>query len=458
MGHSEHILRDLGDGLILRRATPDDVEPLVAFNADVHREPGMEEPDEGIIAWVRDLMTRDHPTFDVGDFTVVEDTNSGAIVSSLCLISQTWAYSDIEFGVGRPELVGTHPDYRRRGLIRAQFEVVHQWSAERGERMQVITGIPYFYRQFGYEMALARGGGRVGYRPNAPKLKDGQEEPYLVRPAMEADLGFIAHVYAEGVKRYPVACARDEAGWRYELDGRSKQNVQRRQIGVVETKEGEPVGFVVHSPRVWRQVMMVSFYELKPGVSWLAVTPSVVRYLWKTGEEYLTRAAQEAQGGDEDKKEPEPLEAFAFWLGEAHPVYQAFGERLPRVREPYAFYVRVPDLPGFLQHVAPVLERRLAESVFVGHTGEIKISFYRDGLRLVFESGKLKASEPWQPTDDDRANAAFSNLTFLQLLFSYRSFDDLHYAFVDCWASEEEAQPILKALFPKQPSHIWPLA
>ncbi len=30
------------------------------------------------------------------------------------------------FGVGRPELVGTLPEYRNRGLVRAQFEEVHQ--------------------------------------------------------------------------------------------------------------------------------------------------------------------------------------------------------------------------------------------------------------------------------------------------------------------------------------------
>ena len=85
--------------------------------------------------------------------------------------------------MGRPELVGTDPDYRRQGLIRAQFEVLHQWSAERGELALGITGIPWYYRQFGYEMCLLRGGGRAGYRPQAPTLPAGAAEPYQVRPA-----------------------------------------------------------------------------------------------------------------------------------------------------------------------------------------------------------------------------------------------------------------------------------
>ena len=60
----------------------------------------------------------------------------------------------MELDAGLPELVGTHPDYRRRGLVREQFEVLHRWSKERGHLMQAIAGIPYYYRRFGYEMAV----------------------------------------------------------------------------------------------------------------------------------------------------------------------------------------------------------------------------------------------------------------------------------------------------------------
>jgi hypothetical protein len=42
----KHILRDLGDGLRLRRAMPDDTEALVAFNAKIHSDFGPDKPDE----------------------------------------------------------------------------------------------------------------------------------------------------------------------------------------------------------------------------------------------------------------------------------------------------------------------------------------------------------------------------------------------------------------------------
>ena len=182
------ILRDLGDGLILRRATLDDAEALGTFNAHIFRTAGSEQPNIGIAAWTEDLLSGGHPACGPDDFTIVEEASTGAIVSSVVLISQTWTYDGIAFGVGRLELVGTAPAYRRRGLVRRQFEVLHEWSAERHERLQAITGIPWYYRQFGYEMALNLGGGRVGYRPHVPELKDGEPEPYRVRPTTVADL------------------------------------------------------------------------------------------------------------------------------------------------------------------------------------------------------------------------------------------------------------------------------
>ena len=68
-------IRDLGDGLILRRSTAADAGRLVEFNGDLHRDPGTEGPEEYVAAWVADLMSGRHPTFDVGDFTIVEDTS-----------------------------------------------------------------------------------------------------------------------------------------------------------------------------------------------------------------------------------------------------------------------------------------------------------------------------------------------------------------------------------------------
>jgi hypothetical protein len=47
---------------------------------------------------------------------------------------------------------------------------------------------------------------------------------------------------------------------------------------------------------------------------------------------------------------------------------------------------------------------------------------------------------------------------FLQLLFGYRSLEELEYAFADCYSETPEAAVLLNVLFPKQASNVWPLA
>lgn len=439
-------LQDLGDGLILRRARIEDTEALAEFNARIHSEDGLDQPDERISAWTRDLLVKKHPSFQPDDFTVVEDIHNHRIVSSLNLISQIWTYAGIPVKVGRPELVGTHPDYRKRGLVRAQFDVIHRWSAERGELLQVITGIPYYYRLFGYEMAMNLGGGRVGYLTGIPKLEEGQEEPYRVRPARETDLDFIALTYEYGCRRSLMACQRDKATWQYELQGHSHQSVNARSLQMIEDTRGDPVGFLAHPRGLWGPGMPLTSFELKPGVSWLAVTPSVVRYLHKTGISYAER----------DKKE---MQAFFFGLGSEHPSYQAIHSRLPRLNPPYALYIRVADLPSFLREVRPALEKRLAESIAAMHCGELKISFYRQGLRFVLKDGKIEVLEAWTPEPREHSgDAIFPGLTFLQLVFGYRTLEELEYNFADLRAQNDAARVLLNTFFPKQASDVWPVS
>lgn len=440
---TKQILKNFGDGLVMRRSTVEDADRLAEFNGKIHGDDPFDA--EAIAAWTRDLLRTPPPGVGPADFVIVEDTGTGEIVSSLDLISQTWTYEGIPFGVGRPELVGTIPSYRNRGLVRAQFEVIHEWSRQRGELVQVITGIPFFYRQFGYEMGLNLGGGRGGFEPQVPKLEEGQEEPYRIRPATGADLPWLMMMDQKARSRRMIAAVRDEAHWRNELFEKSKENVNRFEPRVIETCEGQPVGTLQHPPFVWGTMLSLIGYELAEGVSFLAVTPSVIRYLWNTGQEYA-------------KARGRILDTFGFWLGSEHPAYIAAGKRLVFTNEPYAYYVRVPDLPAFLRRIGPALERRLKGSVCEGHTGELKISFYREGVRMQFDQGTLVNVEPWKPkVKEDEGMAAFPNLTFLQLVFGYRSLAEIRHAYADCWVSEP-IRAVLETIFPKKCSDVTPIS
>ena len=77
----------------------------------------------------------------------------------------------------------------------------------------------------------------------------------------------------------------------------------------------------------------------------------------------------------------------------------------------------------------------------------------------MIEHGHITTIESWQPTPKaDEGNIAFPNLTFLQMVFGYRTYEELDYAFPDCWCDDDGVRVVMNILFPKKTSNIYPVA
>jgi predicted N-acetyltransferase YhbS len=426
----------LGDGLVLRQATPADVETLVAFHQNIQQEG----------EWTRVLVDGQHPTTSATDFTIVEECASGKIVSSMGIISQTWSYAGIPFGVARMEMVSTEAEYRWRGLVRAQFAVLERESAARGHALQVVVGRPFVYKRLGYHMALRYSAGRTISRNGIPTLPAGQAEAYSVRLGTPADLPLLVEWMQATNRRYLVAAERDEAQWRHDFFERNVAD--RLQLRVIEAG-GQPVGAIIHTCSLDDGLLDVYGCELAPGQSFYHLLPSFLRYLERTGDEYAA-------------KDSTRLDGFSLWLGTTHPLFGLLGGFMQREppESPFAWYTKVSDLPGFLRLIAPVLEQRLANSVLAGYSGRLELSFYaRDaGLSMQFEQGRLVQVEPaavswWQ--------RAIPLEYFLQLMFGYRSLEEIENASAEVHLVDQPGVPLRTALgilFPRQHSRIFSLA
>ena len=449
MSDSFGLPQNLGDGLLLRWATPTDTDALAAFNVHIHSD-NPEKPETWLAHWTKDLMRGDHPTTNANDFTIVIDENAGGkIVSTLNIISQTWQYEGIPFGVGRPELVATDPEYRRRGLVRAQMTAVHAKSAARGELVQAITGIPWYYRLFGYGMALDLFGGRPFLWDKPGNHKPVETEPYQIRPATEADWPLLNQLYAENNKGSLLSRVRDEATWRYELTIPHPDSSYARQFLVVETatsdtdsSNSQPVAYLEY--KQWGPVYVVREFGVMLGHSWRDIGLFVTRYFKKMGDALY-------------EKEEKRLLGVSFLLGREHPLYEAFGRQLEPQRRPYAWYIRVPDLPAFLRHITPALEQRLAESILAGHSGTCRVNLYQQQFTLIFEQGKLKEIGSYEPKHVEDGDIHFPDSTFLHVLFGKNSLDELFETHADCYAPNPEAEILFRILFPKKPSWVVPM-
>lgn len=437
------IIRKLNNGLILRHGNKADSERLAEFNARIHWNRDIKKPDMRVAAWTKDLLSGEHPTFQPEDFTIVED-EKGRIVSSMNLIEQTWTYAGIPVKVGRPELVGTDPDLRHQNMVRQQFEVIHQWARERGELVQAITGIPYFYRLFGYEMALELDGERGGNSLSIPEISSESVNVFSIREATEEDLSFIADLYDSSSERYLIHCQRNIAEWQYELGGKSRDNVDRLEIYVIEDDAKIRIGFFLLLHYLENETISVRYYELVSGKPWHIITPQVVKFIWGVAQ----RKAEESSI---------KLKRYSFKLGSQHTAYQGAPELFPNFRKPYAFYLRVPDLPALIRIIKPVIEDRLYQSPFAGYHGNFSVTFYHNELRMVFDQGRLNHVEEISPSDWEAADVNFPGLTFLQLIFGYRSVEEIQAAFPDCIVPDK-FRYFLNAIFPKKPSLVLPIS
>jgi hypothetical protein len=439
--------RNLGDNLVLRWSTAADTEGLVELYGYVFRDSAEAPPNPYIVAWTRDMMSGRHPLIGPGDFALVEDTRNGAIVAATCLLAQIWEYEDIAIPVGRPEIVGSHPDYRNRGLVRAIFELIHARSAALGQLAQGITGIAFYYRQFGYEYAIDLEGNRKVFFAAIPKLKAGEPEPFGLRDATLDDLPRVISLYDADRTRGPISTRVDADFWRWVIAGQSAGSAENWSTKLIVDAAGRVVGYVL--PKVYRSGSQYAILglTLAPEISYLAALPSVLRAL-----------QAQAAHVPAYKADAPPADQLAFVLEAAHPVYDALGSLAATISPPYAWYVRVPDLPALIRQIAPALERRLAGSLAAGHTGELKLDFYRGGLRMRFERGQLLEAEDWRSAVwGPKPTAGFPPLVFLQLLCGRRSLAELRYAFPDVWAESDADAALLEALFPARPSWVMPL-
>lgn len=447
--------QDLGDGLFLRWSTPADLDKVGQLLGTAFRN-SADDPLNVRMADQPHVAARsDFPWQGETAWAIVEDTSKPErpVVACTTLWRHQWSYAGIPIPVGRPEFVAADPAYRNRGLVRQVFSLIHERSAAEGHLIQAITGIPYFYRQFGYEYVLDLGGFRAAFLSAIPEKKEDEPEPYALRPAKGEDIPHLQALYSQGRDHSLLWHEAPESYWRFLIDywqdptilarDITTLGVGLRQLMIVDAN-GAVCGYVAVGTRRSGRDLYVRDLYLAPQISLPATLPVLLRLLREHGATVPMM-----------KPDTPPYSEILFNLGRRHPVYDLLGDEIaPRGEPPYAWYIRMPDVPAFLQRIRPALEERLAASPFSTYTGELKIDFYRGGLRIAVEKGKIAVAESWQPpTYGDHANAGCPPLVFLQLLLSYRSLADLKVNYPDVW-SNKESTLLLNTLFPTLPSTV----
>ena len=370
------------------------------------------------------------------DTLFVVDTTTADVVSSVGLVPQTWTYEGIPFPVGQASIVSTRVDYRGRGLVREQFSEYHRMARRAGCVMSVIEGIPYFYRQFGYEYSIPMGGG-VDLRPELVPDEAGNEpssgcasEPYRIRTARPQDLPILQRFYKEAVSGLCVASIMPEEIWEYQ-DALPEACGDGKATYVVEG-ESAPVGYMrmVANEDHWHKgARIVDAYLPRRGMC-MAALRFAKRMALEERETKLIRI---------ETPHVTPLTETAVALG---------GKR----RRAYAWQVRILDSVRFVLAIAPALEQRLADSAWAGMSQDFAIGSYTEAVVLRFRDGGLLnvATLPRVPKSDLRCPPQVLPMIWL----GYRSVAEVIDWYTDAACKDGTSESLANVLFPKRDSWI----
>lgn len=417
----------LDERLLLRSATAEDAAPLGEFVASVFGNPAR------ILPWMADLVCGRHPYSGADDVLVVEDTATGALVSTASLVRQTWTYGDVPFQVGQVETVATHPDWRRRGLVRHLMTAHAARCDAYGIDVRAVIGIPHYYRQFGYEHALTHQVGRV-VDPVGQAALRGQPTQHRLRPARAEDIATLERLGRRASARLLVSCPRDERLWRYELTGHLDGCHNQHDVRVLESASGEVVAVAVTTDvKFWPNVGVVLF-EVADGVSFVDAVPAFVAQLERPADARLL-----------------------MLLGAEHPAYQAAPVLLRETWASHGWYLAVPDIAGFLRQVSPALSASLAASAAADVTADLTISHYDGGLTIHIEQGTVAGVSARAPGEVGEPGLALRRDQLLHLVFGLRTFGALTESSLDCYAVDDRTRAICDGLFPGRASHLWQL-
>ncbi|MBN1318435.1 MAG: GNAT family N-acetyltransferase, partial [Anaerolineales bacterium] len=141
------IPQDIGNGLTIKACESDqDIELIVALNAEMHGE----NEAKTVQYW----LNTGHPQITPEGWLYVQDEKTGLAAATLCLIPLTWRYGPVPLAAAELGFVATRPAFQKQGLQRALSGAFDRIALANGYTLAGIEGIPYFYRQFGYEYAV----------------------------------------------------------------------------------------------------------------------------------------------------------------------------------------------------------------------------------------------------------------------------------------------------------------
>lgn len=394
--------------------TDDDIEQNLELMREVF---GQNSDAENL---VKDLIHH-HPTMTLKDFFV--NKHHGKIVAGLNLIPVKWSIGGVPLKVAEMGCVATLAEYRHKGLQRKLVNEFHRQAAEQEYDLCAIEGIPYFYRQFGYEYALPLNERATISLDKIPEY----ESKLKIRSFTEKDIPEAMRLLLQAQKKFYVHSIRDEQIWKIQQEtGMASAD---KFEGYVLEKDGEMVAYIrIRGKPEGKELI-------------LREAPDVDRHTGKAILNFL-----------KDTGKQRGFETLVSHIS----YYDSLTEQLTALGAvksvpPYAWQIRVINYAKLFQKMKPLFEKRLATSIYCHLTERLNFNFYRYTVQVAVEDGAITEIHKLDSSEDRTIRV--NPQVFTQLLLGHRSREELEMTYPD-FIIHPNHKNLVDVLFPKLASHI----
>jgi predicted acetyltransferase len=363
-----------------------------------------------------------HPKMTLSDFYVIKE--KGRMISTINLIPATWSIGGIHLKVAEMGHVGTLQEYRGRGLIQKLVSEYHQDVQKQEYDLAVIEGIPYFYRQFGYEYAIPLLEETKIRIDQIPEFK----AKMRVRPLAKKDVPKAKELLDKSQTRYYVHSVRDEAVWKMQEKTRVASDPEPFQSYVVEEENEVIAYFRIREVKKEKQLLLTEITETDH-----LAAQAVLDFLRRYGKKH------KLENLSANISYEEPFSHYMMSLGAVKSI------------PTYAWQIRITDYVKIFWKLKPLLEHRLADSMYSRLTETLNFNFRAFTIQVAVEDGKIK--EIKKIDKGDWSPIGLNPLAFIQLMTGYKNGQQLEEAIPDVRIAPSHRY-LIDILFPKMPSYI----
>ena len=344
------------------------------------------------------------------------------VVAGLVLLPQTWEIGGVRVKVAEMGCVGTNPEFRRKRLQWILNDKFDEYARENGFDLCVLAGIPYFYRQFGYQYAVG-----LDYSTliDVKKIPD-YGSKLETRVTKETDIPVMDEILKKTQDKYFVMSLRPQGIW--EMQQKTGTYGGEPFLGMSLLKQDKLIGYYRYVEDQKKSTLYIRELGFNDEIPVEQIGNKLKKHAVEKGLEKVKTAIAHT----------DQLAEYLVEIG---------GE----INTPYAWQIKPLDLFGLMQKMKPAFENRLAESQFKGLTKTLAFNFFKFVVKMEIKEGEIKNIEKYY--GEESRTLGFNPYAFIQLITGYKDWQELATSYSDFWV-RDGLDDLVDVLFPKGSGYI----